>query len=209
MESRRGFSLVETIIVVAVLLVLVGVLSVVLVRGKDRGNVARCMSNLEKIDIAMRLYAIDHDDRTPIRPAGSKVRKQAWKNALIEYGSHDDDFFCPADPHARKGYLRHGEYFEWRPISTSYTMWYTGESVSAGRGASYDVLSAMSNPGATVNLTDHKWVEPEVLHDSSGYYKQVRGPHGSNESALFWDGHVKQRPLWITRTVVAPEDLPR
>lgn len=58
--ARRGFTLVELLVVIAVVAVLVGILLPVLASAREGSRAAVCQSNLRQIAIVCRSYADDH-----------------------------------------------------------------------------------------------------------------------------------------------------
>lgn len=58
---RRNFSLIELLIVVAIIAILAGILLPALSRGRDKAGNARCASNLKNLIVAGFSYADDHN----------------------------------------------------------------------------------------------------------------------------------------------------
>lgn len=63
--ARRGFSLVELLVVIAVIALLVAVLIPTLALARGASQSAQCLGNLRQIGIAFRLYADDHNGLSP------------------------------------------------------------------------------------------------------------------------------------------------
>jgi len=63
--SRSGFTLVELLAVIGIILILVALTFPVLGSFQARAGDAKCVSNLRQIGAAINLYANDHDDRLP------------------------------------------------------------------------------------------------------------------------------------------------
>jgi prepilin-type N-terminal cleavage/methylation domain-containing protein len=66
-EQKRGagFSLIELLVVLAVVSVLTGILLPVLAKVRRRAGRIRCMTNQREIVSGVNLYALDHDNRYP------------------------------------------------------------------------------------------------------------------------------------------------
>jgi prepilin-type N-terminal cleavage/methylation domain-containing protein/prepilin-type processing-associated H-X9-DG protein len=64
-SHRPGFSLLELLVVIAVITVLAGILYPVLAAARDRAQQTTCLSNLRQIACAQLLYLQDWDERFP------------------------------------------------------------------------------------------------------------------------------------------------
>jgi len=63
--KRAGFSLLEVLVVIAIIAVLVAILLPVFSQAKEAARKAVCMSNLHQLGVAIRLYCQDYDYRMP------------------------------------------------------------------------------------------------------------------------------------------------
>lgn len=79
---RRGFTLVELLVVVAILSLLAGLLFPVLSQARSAARRSTCVSNLKQLGVAFALYASDYDDTLP-EAGGSRESVAAW----IDYDS--------------------------------------------------------------------------------------------------------------------------
>lgn len=66
--GEPGFTLVELLVVIAVIAILSGLLLPALANGKAAAQRAACISNLRQVGIAIQTYASDHDGRIPFGP---------------------------------------------------------------------------------------------------------------------------------------------
>ena len=87
---RRGFTLVELLVVVAGIAILAAMLLPALARAKEKARAVQCEDNLRQWGLAYRMYADDHSDFLPRRGQGVQVlaqinRPEDWFNALPVY----------------------------------------------------------------------------------------------------------------------------
>src|SRR5436853_5308811 len=66
MKGRRGgFTLIEVLIVIAIITVLAAILYPVFAQARERARTTVCLSNLRQMGTAMELYLGDYDERFP------------------------------------------------------------------------------------------------------------------------------------------------
>ena len=64
--GSRSFTLVELLVVLAIISVLAGLLLPVISKAKEAGRATACLSNLRQIGIALQLYVQDNNNRLPV-----------------------------------------------------------------------------------------------------------------------------------------------
>src|SRR5436305_1582809 len=62
---RRGFTLVELLVVIGIIAVLISILLPTLSKARAAANMTACKSNLQQINNATRMYANDNHDHYP------------------------------------------------------------------------------------------------------------------------------------------------
>lgn len=65
LKRRKGFTLVELLVVIAVIIMLAGFLLPALGKAKEQGRRSGCMNNLKQIGLAVALYRLDYNDAFP------------------------------------------------------------------------------------------------------------------------------------------------
>jgi prepilin-type N-terminal cleavage/methylation domain-containing protein len=88
--SAVAFTLVELMVVVAIIAVLASLLLPALAGGKERARSAQCRGNLRQWGVAYRMYTDDNEDFLPRRGQGVQAltqinRPEDWFNALPPY----------------------------------------------------------------------------------------------------------------------------
>ena len=100
MPNRRGFTLVEILVVIGILAVLFAILLPVFLRAKASARRAVCVTQLEQIAKATRMYADDYE--RVIVPARTAVpgtgRGITWCVILQPYLRSEKILLCPDDP---------------------------------------------------------------------------------------------------------------
>jgi prepilin-type N-terminal cleavage/methylation domain-containing protein/prepilin-type processing-associated H-X9-DG protein len=66
MRGKRGFTLVELLVVIGIIALLVGILLPALNRARQSANSVWCLSNLRQMGTAIHMYAGAHKDRLPL-----------------------------------------------------------------------------------------------------------------------------------------------
>lgn len=76
-RRRSGFTVIELLVVVAVVAILAGLLFPVLVQAKGQAQRTRCLSNLKELGTACLMYVNDWQGSLP-HPGGSYLIRWAW-----------------------------------------------------------------------------------------------------------------------------------
>lgn len=196
---RNAFTLVELLIVVAIVALLAAILLPVFNKVQDSSKTSSCQSNLRQIGIAMELYASDYRGIYPSSYAAST--NCTWSDAAAQYAKSDTIFTCPKAP----------EQF--------YQTGCLAEATVDGVGHDYDGGYLLNIPdserSSIVNQNRIRTPTQMILvteGNSPGHVTYVRngvGPltdellkytnlefrHNNGVNALFADGHIK----WLTK----------
>ena len=162
--GQRGFTLVELLVVLAIMAVLAGVAVPMYARTTQNARAAACVSNLRQLGAALGLYLGDHDMRMPILLAGRKLLADPGPvvdDTLGVYAANPRIFACPADTTGLA--TQSGTSYYWNVIIN-------GQPLAA--------LHMLSLPAANSNIP--------ILSDKGSFH-----PYQPNKvNILYADGHA-------------------
>ena len=85
---HSAFTLVELLVVIAVVGILAGIILPALGRAKSRGQSIYCLNNLRQLGVAMHLYADDHDDALPYNMGTEGTRKTIATGQFLNWANN-------------------------------------------------------------------------------------------------------------------------
>jgi prepilin-type N-terminal cleavage/methylation domain-containing protein/prepilin-type processing-associated H-X9-DG protein len=206
-QSQRGkrgaFTLIEVLVVIAILAVICAFLLPVLRMARERPRTTLCTSHLRQLHAAFALYASDYDGYLPpyqnrigtalVQDREAKALTPIPENGLrlVEsmqpYTTSRSLWFCPNDPYAGTdtvvGGIRH-QYGSYLVNSFSGLESVTGESTTE---AGPQAITKLNRAGAAsiVLLTDNLWLFHPAFQRTTPY------SHNGRFLRLFFDGHVR------------------
>jgi prepilin-type N-terminal cleavage/methylation domain-containing protein/prepilin-type processing-associated H-X9-DG protein len=168
-----GFTIVELLVVIAVIGILATILIPSLKRAKGSAKAAECKSNLRQIGIGLRLYVDEFDKYPAVNPGDGWT----WHNSLLAYCGGNRKLFHCSDWNSSPDW--EGSSYAYnlelgRLDSTNSTVVETSvkvpsDMIAIGENCGYGLIAGFGWPGC------------------AGHYQ----PHSLSFNALFCDGHVE------------------
>src|SRR6059058_675293 len=88
-RNRRGFTLVELLVVIGIIALLISILLPALNKARKAANTVKCMANLRSIGQGLQLYASQNKNYIPGSPNTSA--RHLWEQHAPNYGNG----YCP------------------------------------------------------------------------------------------------------------------
>ena len=195
-DRERGatsFTLLELLVVMAVIAILAAMLLPALGRSKEFGRATQCLSNLHQIGLGFQLYVQDNNNKMPAMrdlsltgtndlPAPDQVLSNSVANVCV--------FACPSDKFP-------SDQPKPRPQAAATYFGQTGSSYSWN-----SLLNGQDAEHLTVFLMDFNPFEIPLMFDKDKFHA-ARGK-GKECNWLYADGHIKNL-LAIPGTASGPK----
>jgi prepilin-type N-terminal cleavage/methylation domain-containing protein/prepilin-type processing-associated H-X9-DG protein len=220
LDNLSGFTLVELLVVVAIVAVLAAVIFPVMNAARERARQTKCFNNMKQLGIAVRLYAEDWDGTFPCnRFQRSIPSNRNWKHAIRRYVRSMDVYICPSNDSYFHPLARRGPMDETGDFPISY-----GYNGAIFQGAGYDFIgrkiSTIVESSRTIYMLETRGRWPDVgpwwleFDQAQSNYNELAYPgrgkgqyqvhNGRLANWLFCDLHVSA--LTIPQTCV-PRNL--
>jgi len=210
--ASAGFTLVELLVVVAIIALLAGILFPVFAQAREKARQTYCLSNLRQMSTAMLFYTEDHDGFYP--PAVGRIGRRpvdedaSWMHFLSPYLKSESVFIdlssgAPHDPLRNYGYAPSIQAMGYDSISLIVDPWgvasWEGLGGYYGRPIGWYKTEVHSHNVAdvarlteTVLICDHRYFEWGMMD------KQMRYPAPR---------HIREKNIDLTNGLIAPAGL--
>ena len=178
-SRTAGFSLLELVIVLVIVLLLSSMYWGTTSRSNQVRQQKNCQKNLQKIYIALEIFAADHQENYPVVP-GARTPGEALDGLVPRYTADTGVFVCPG---GKGPILPAGESIAKRKISYAYYM-------GRRRPAVADVL--MSDQQVDALAKSARQLAFSAAGEAPG---NNHGRFGGN--FLFGDGHTELTPARV------------
>lgn len=223
-RTRNGFTLIEILVVIAIISILAAILFPVFARARENARRASCQSNLKQIGLGLLQYIGDYDETLPhsfhgsfgdSTPAGTTPDNYKWMDAIYPYVKSEALFNCPSDSATNRYRFRDGFNYGSYGLNGAYGAVLTDNQTPPRSGNGLLVrMSAVVVPAATVWVTDNNnspsdsnpggsqgfyWPSaaenPSVTTSTPRQLQNIVERHLDTTNVLYCDGHVKAHKL--------------
>ena len=206
-HTSKGFTLIEILIVVAIIGILAAILFPVFARARESARKTSCLSNLKQISMAWLIYSQDYDEKAcpSYYYTDGFGEEHAWDFDLV-WGNYVDGnpesySFGFLGPYAKNGQIHSCPSFYGQAWGRPYTGYaynasYIGGDDLAGIPAAN--LAQISDPAGTVIFADGGYGNPV---QGQNYLRAPSEPlfiagkvdfrHNGAANVAYADGHVK------------------
>ena len=198
--SRRAFTLIEVLVVIAIISLLAAILFPIFSQSRERARRSSCQNNIRFIGLAIRQYAQDYDERLPRVAANdtgvSATVPYGWADSTMPYIKIAAQFQCPSDRSsiAIDGGSNGTVFDDNGSVDYFFNTRLSGEEEANISFSSSVVMLGDYDSGDGRSTYDGGSGSGPLLAGASGS-GNVRHPDGANYT--FADGHVKWlKPGW-------------
>jgi prepilin-type N-terminal cleavage/methylation domain-containing protein/prepilin-type processing-associated H-X9-DG protein len=207
---RWAFTLIELLVVIAIIAILAAILFPVFAKARDKARQTQCISNLNQIAKAFRMYSQDYDMYMPPTAVSTIPDSPIWSAMVAPYNKNTGLFRCPSDgtgryveTYAERGWLPYGYNREWAPFIPSRNELDWVVQLSRVVQPSMVVLVTDSVPGDVaqgfVGYIVRGNAAPSPINNRGGFSAR----HSDGLNIAFADGHSK----WYKAEAVVPQPL--
>lgn len=221
-RTPKAFTLVELLIVIAIISLLAAILFPVFTRARENARRTSCMGNLRQLGLGIMQYTQDYDEYMPLRQItligkdGVNTTSWSWRYLVYPYIKSTQIFTCPSNPLRTSNVNTDGSGANAWPGTPTFNVSYACNGGSTGpMGDLHNTppylarkLAVLASPSTLLlvgeSLKNHAYLRNDVDPigpDEAGYSSTsalMFGGHLSTANMIFADGHAKTLKWSVT-----------
>jgi prepilin-type N-terminal cleavage/methylation domain-containing protein/prepilin-type processing-associated H-X9-DG protein len=210
-KTRRGFTLVELLVVIGIIAVLISILLPTLGKAHAAAKKTQCLSNIRQVHQMFALYATENNDQVPLgyRANNKQFNSMVYSNTSLQYvlfglmykGGYMDSpqaFFCPSENNPQSMYA--SEINPWPPGPDGDPT----KQGYCGYGCRPDVNIPDVPPPGYAYPKLPKFKNLTILADLTAMPARVLTRHGDGINILRGDGSARWVPYKVFEEDIKP-----
>ncbi len=198
--SEPGFTLVELLVVMAIIAILMALLMPAISNAKAKANQTSCLNNMRQLTLAAIMYASDHDEEFPAR----RTPTNAWPHKLKPYYLNWQIIACPSDhfgvlglfasdANPKRSYLINGfnDYFKVNLSPTDYKIFHQWRYPHGMKTLVITKPSDVILFGEKRSGSPHVHMDTDQGNRGNDFEEIEHKRHGQGSNFAFVDGSIR------------------
>jgi len=206
-SGRPGFTLVELLVVVAIISILAAILFPAFALVRQKANQTTCASNLKQLGLAVGQYTQDNNELEPMSQYMNGTCTESAQAALMPYLKSTQLLVCPGSTSSFNlvsimgiiGLTACPDV----PTADNYALNISVIPDPFVPGFQPVALASLTNPSQTVAAYDGN-----LSGLATNFQWDVQGVHNGTANLMFADGHVKDIPTVVGASVARYDNPP-
>ncbi|TSC92743.1 MAG: prepilin-type N-terminal cleavage/methylation domain [Candidatus Berkelbacteria bacterium Licking1014_85] len=200
--NKKGFTLIEMLIVITIIAILAAILFPVFARAREKARQASCQSNLKQIGLAMAMYEQDYDEQLPYSwldtngTVGYQPSDTQWVDMIMPYIKNQQLNVCPSINSADQPIS--GKYSYGLNLAFYYDIQIGYIQFNNPEGKCYSEIADPSGAILVCEVRTGYIARPVIVRGNYSAIYQLSDysqRHSGGMNAVFCDGHVKWYPI--------------